>query len=245
MEWIDTKKEGYKFFKIDVNEQIPDFEWAFYTAKRKTLYTIDTWQLRTYYKRFTNIFLGDLAKNLFKSFIINQRPEYEKNIIEYDRIRTDDFKSNDRFDLKILNNDKEFNIEVKSSAEKISRNVADLLKRRIIINFGNQHQHFEWAVVQVMFVPKNLNFFKNENFSYENFEKFIKQYRKEFEENQVTAYIVGYADEEMQRKAVQKSLFSVKNSSASANERKYADLKIDEANSLNKFIDELDKIFRD
>lgn len=122
--------------------------------------------------------------------------------------------------------------------------MADLLKRRIIINFGNQHQHFEWAVVQVMFVPKNLNFFKNENFSYENFEKFIKQYRKEFEENQVTAYIVGYADEEMQRKAVQKSLFSVKNSSASANERKYADLKIDEANSLNKFIDELDNIFR-
>jgi 5-methylthioribose kinase len=64
--------QNHPFFMLNVNQHISEVEWALRTAYLKTNNTIDTWQNRSQCKRFTNLFLGDLAKNLFKTFIINQ-----------------------------------------------------------------------------------------------------------------------------------------------------------------------------
>lgn len=115
MQFVQTRMQNHPFFMLNVNQHISEVEWALRTAYLKTNNTIDTWQNRSQCKRFTNLFLGDLAKNLFKTFIINQRPQYENFIVEYDLIRSDEFRNRDEFDLKIVNNGRECNIEVKSS----------------------------------------------------------------------------------------------------------------------------------
>lgn len=244
MEWIKTKKENHHFFMIRVNEQVQDFEWAIQTARAKTKFTFNTWQRgRTSCKIFTNHFLGDLAKNLFKSFLLKERPQYKERILEYDRLRTDNFRIKDDYDLAIETNDKiRLNIEVKSSGEKKLQNADDFFEnRRIVININNQHQHFEWAVVQIMFIPQNMSFFENENIPCNNFDSFIDGYIKAFKENNVVAYIVGYADEKMQREYAS-SIYSVKNFQARALKRDYADLRIKNSKPISLFIEELDRI---
>lgn len=231
---------------IRVNEQIQDFEWAIQTARAKTKFTANTWQGgRTLCKIFTNHFLGDLAKNLFKSFLLKERPQYEKHILEYDRLRLDDFRNKDDYDLAIKTNDNmHFNIEIKSSGEKTLQNADDFFEsRRIVININNQHQHFEWAVVQIMFIPQNMSFFENENIPCNNFDSFVEGYIKTFKENNVVAYIVGYADEKMQREYASYT-YSVKNFQAGALKRDYADLRIKNSKPISLFIEELDKILK-
>ena len=242
MQFVQTRIQNHPFFMLDVNQHISEVEWALRTAYLKTNNTIDTWQNRSQCKRFTNLFLGDLAKNLFKTFIINQRPQYENFIVEYDLIRSDEFRNRDEFDLKIVNNGQECNIEVKSSGEKYSNNINSLLSRRIIINFGNQHQHFECAAVQVMFVPSNLTFFQNEDFNCENFDEFVNSYKQAFNQQNISAYIVGFATEEMQRNAVNQ-LFNVSNQQANTNTRNYADLQIENSMPMTQFLNSLDNFF--
>lgn len=243
MEWIKTKNENHPFFMIRVNEQVQDFEWAIQTAKAKTNFTANTWQEgRTPCKIFTNHFLGDLAKNLFKSFLLKERPQYTDYILEYDRFRSDNFQNKDEYDLAIKTDDTSLNIEVKSSGEKTLQNVDDLLEnRRIIINVNNQHQHFEWATVQIMFIPQNMSFFENENIPCNNFDFFVGGYIKAFKENNVVAYIVGYADEKMQREYACYT-YSVNNPQAGAAKRNYADLRIKNSKPISLFIEELDRI---
>lgn len=242
MQFVQTRIQNHPFFMLDVNQHISEIEWALRTAYLKTNNTIDTWQNRSQCKRFTNLFLGDLAKNLFKTFIINQRPQYENFIVEYDLIRSDEFRNRDEFDLKIVNNGQECNIEVKSSGEKYSNNINSLLSRRIIINFGNQHQHFECVAVQVMFVPSNLTFFQNEDFNCENFDEFVNSYKQAFNQQNISAYIVGFATEEMQRNAVNQ-LFNVSNQQANTNTRNYADLQIENSMPMTQFLNSLDNFF--
>ena len=73
MKYTEMENVDFQFYEINVNEHLTDLEWAKYTAYSKIKHTIDTWQKRTDEKRFTNIFLGDLAKNLFKTFLKTNR----------------------------------------------------------------------------------------------------------------------------------------------------------------------------
>lgn len=250
MQWVETSKENHHFFKFFINNHCTEVEWAKHTAYFKTKNTFDSWQKRTICKRFTNIFLGDLAKNIFKTYIMLLRPYYFKNnIIEYDLVRTDWFKNPDKFDLKIVNNNKECTIEVKSSGEKYSNDINKLLDRRIIINFGNEHQHFECMVVQILFVPKNLNFFKNEdhfeckNSSDQYFNNFVNNYILQFYQQNIQAYIVGCADKQMQEEAVNE-IIKIQNKNANTQQRGYADLQISRSYSLVYFLKMLDNFMQ-
>ena len=40
------------------------------------------------------------SKNIVKKYLLSLNPELEAKLIEYDRIRTDNFKNRDLFDLK-------------------------------------------------------------------------------------------------------------------------------------------------
>jgi len=243
MQWLQTNKKNHFFYNFNINNHCSEVQWAKITAYNKTNNTVDTWQKRTSCKKFTNLFLGDLAKNLLKTFIILNRPVYINSIIEYDIIRNDNFVNSDEYDLKIVNRDKSCNIEVKSSGDKSAQNINDLLSRRIIINVGNQHEHFECVAIQVMFIPNNLNFFTNGEFNCPDFDKFTVEYINSFYRENVNAYIVGYADEDMQKKAV-KDLFDVQNQNADAKKRSYADLQIINSKSANDFLNKLDEFMK-
>ncbi|ABS44544.1 hypothetical protein JJD26997_0952 [Campylobacter jejuni subsp. doylei 269.97] len=242
MEWIDTRKKNHQFVKFIVNNHKKELEWAVKTASLKVNNTVDSWQQRTIYKRFTNIFLGDLAKNIFKTFLITENVNLKEKLIEYDEIRTDNFKNKDEFDLRIYKNDKYCNFEVKSSGEKYSNNYNDLLKRNIIVNYGNIHQHLECAIIQIIFVPNNLSFFKNENYFDENLDTFIKAYLQDFTNANILAYIVGYANKEMQEKALNER-FEVENVKAKSKPREYGRLSIENSLPIRDFLDRIQKVF--
>lgn len=219
----------------------PEVQWARETAYRKTNHTANTWQPRTACKKFTNIFLGDLAKNIFKKFVISNNPDTENFLIEYDRIRTDDFQNNDQFDLKLICNNKECTIEVKSSGEKsINKPIEIYNKRRIIINFGNSHEHYDCICAQIMFVPEDLAFFKNEDVTCTSLADFADQYVQNFLKQNIKAYIVGYATESMQKEAVQK-VITINNQNADATQRDYADFLIKDSKSPNLFLQAIPK----
>ena len=70
---------------------------------------------------------------------------------------TDQFKHPDQFDLKVHNTE----IEIKSSIEKYNKNIDFLIKnRRIIDNKHTSHENHSNIIVQVFFVPKNLDIAK-------------------------------------------------------------------------------------
>ena len=244
MEWIKTINSNHDFYKFNINNHHTEVEWAFQTAYLKTKNTIDSWQQRSLCKRFTNIFLGDLAKNLLKSFILFHKPNLMKFITEYDITRNDNFLQPDEYDLRIAKGNTFYNIEIKSSGEKTYQNndINSLFNnRRIIVNVNNTHQHFEDFLIQIMFVPMDLKFFQNENFDCDDFELFCKKYLHSFYAQNMTAYIVGYADKTMQQKAADR-LFNVKNKSAGAQQRYYADLKICDSLPIQAFLKKLDEI---
>ena len=149
--------------------------------------------------------------------------ESGKYLVEYDLIRKDNFKYHDKYDLKFKDENQSFNIEVKASGEKYSKNIDNLFNRRIIINKNNVHEKVEPIVFQVIFVPSDLNFFKDFDF-----ETAIKFYKEEFVSQDIKPYIVGYANEKMQIEALEKQ-FDVKNHS-------YGDLKISESKAPERFI---------
>jgi len=217
-------------------ECLPEVQWAHQTAYKKTDYTANTWQARTACKKFTNLFLGDLAKNIFKKFVLLNRPDIENFLIEYDRIRTDEFRNSDQFDLKLVCHSKECVIEVKSSGEKQTKDLSTIYNnRRIIINFGNAHEHFDCVYAQIMFVPEHLTFFQNKNFACPSLTDFSDQYVRNFLSQNIKAYLVGYADEPMQKAAVQ-NVITINNKNAGAEPRMYADLLIKYSKSPHLFL---------
>ena len=231
MKWKRTNNNEHSFYSFDMNEHNKEIDWAFKTAKAKTENTINSYKQRTPLEKFANIFLGDFAKNLVKTFLINEVKESGKYLVEYDLIRKDNFKYHDKYDLKFKDENQSFSIEVKSSGEKYSKNVDNLFNRRIIINKNNIHEKVEPIVFQIIFVPRDLNFFKDETLEkYKDFdfENAIKFYKEEFISQDIKPYIVGYANEKMQIEALEKQ-FDVKNHS-------YGDLKISESKAPKKFI---------
>ncbi len=214
-------------------------QWAIETSKTKTLNTIDSWKRRNTYERFINIFTGDLAKNIFKEFILENIPTIKNKIIEYDQIRTDGFKDKDKFDLQIRN----CVMEVKSSGEKYTRSLHTIYnKRRIIINIGNIHEHDTCVVAQVFYIPNNLKFFTEQEkiSNCNNFDSFVNQFINNFTEQNVIAIISGWVDYKMQIEAKEK-VFEIGNKAIDTERRKYANLLISESKSPDELLDFLKK----
>lgn len=239
---INFENSNHSFEKLDIFQNKECLEWALTTAYEKTNNTVDTWLKRDKIKRFQDIFWGDLAKNLLKKYLISQFPKLEHNIIEYDKIRADDFKNSDKFDLMIYWNDKRYNIEVKSSCEKYTKKLEDILnKRRMMINLNNSHEHFEWNLVQFYFVPENLNFFKQQfkEKDFEDFEDFYSFFKEELSEQlskqKIEVYICGYATKQMQIDAAQRDTFGLEN-------REYANFYIKDSRPICTFGREIKKI---
>ena len=234
MKWIKTNKKNHDFYKFETNEHMQSIEWAFKTAKAKIKNTVDSYKVRNPLQRFSNIFLGDLAKNLVKEFFINEIKDIKKVIKEYDLERKDNFIYLDKYDLKFENGITNFNIEIKSSGEKYSKNPGNFFDRRIIINKNNIHQKVEDFVFQVIFLPKNMSFFTDNNLEkYKNYDlnTALEYYKKDFIEEGIEGYLTGYADKKMQLEAM-KTQFELE-------KRSYADLKISEAIPPKQFINEI------
>lgn len=224
------------FYEFQMAECLPEAQWALETAYKKANHTANTWQSRTACKKFTNVFLGDLAKNIFKKFVLLHNPDTANSLVEYDRIRTDEFRNPDQFDLKLTCRNQECTIEVKSSGEKQTQNLLTIYNnRRIIINFGNEHEHYDCVYAQIMFVPEHLTFFQNGDFSCTSLADFANQYVQNFLTQNIKAYIVGYANEPMQRAAVQ-NVITMNNQDANADPRDYADLFIRDSKSPHLFL---------
>ena len=133
----------------DLNKEI---EFAKYTAseKAKGERTYDRFKKRYSLEKFMNLFPGDLAKNLFRMSVKNN---FGIELLDYDRIRKDNFENNDLFDLKYKTKNCEIEIEVKSSIEKYSRGKEILINNRRIIIFNKRG--IKDVIAQVLFIPKN------------------------------------------------------------------------------------------
>lgn len=187
------------FIHLNIKNFSNEIEEAKNTAYKKTNFTFNSWKNRTEIERFINIFWGDFAKNIIKSlikeFFIKNNLDYNKFLLEYDAIRTDDFKKSDLYDLYIINNNKKLEIEIKSSIEKYTEKPQDLLHRRIIFNLNNSHEHISDLLIQIFFVNKNLDllsqeFIKtNKNIFNENI---INNYLEKVKELNIEIYFVGY-----------------------------------------------------
>lgn len=237
-----TINNGHNIYEIDVNRYQDALNWAKETAYAKTEHTVDTWQERGKCKRFTNLFLGDLAKNLFKLWMIKMRPMIESYLIEYDQIRTDNFYNSDEFDLKLECNQRVCSIEVKSSGEKYTKDTNALYNnRRIIINIESPHSHLDCVYTQILFVPSHLEFFENKNIDCDEYDNFVDRYFALFKEQNIKAYIVGYANKNMQAIALGRDTFCVENTKANAKSRTYANLLVKDAKSPDEFIKVLDE----
>ncbi|WP_373076208.1 hypothetical protein [Fusobacterium mortiferum] len=230
-ETIDISKNFF-FYTFNVNECQNEINWAKETSLKKVNNTIDSWQYRTSTKRFTNIFQGDLAKNIVKKFISSNIPDL--SLVEYDEVRTDNFRNRDLYDLKFQN----FEIEVKSSAEKQNLSLIDFYnRRRIIVNQGNCHEHDFFMTFQVFYKPKSnsINFFQNENYLEEDLDVFCNKYLNDFFEKVDKIIIAGAITKKMLQNKNNK-LFSVSNSYANASSRSYIDFFVKDSLSPDEAI---------
>lgn len=89
-----------------------------------------------------------------------------------------------------------------------------------------------------MFVPENLTFFANEDIDCPDFEEFIGEYFENFKNQNIKAYIVGFATKKMQEDALGRT-FAVENPNANAELRTYANLLIKDSPSPEKFLEVL------
>lgn len=221
-------------------------KWGMTTALNKASYTIDTWQKRpNKFSKFVDIYYGDYAKNIVKSFLLF----FCKNldITEYDLIRTDDFKEHDLFDLK--HSGKE--IEIKSSLEKYTNSIVKIYnKRRIIININSPHETVSDFVVQVFFVPDDLThhqkieYFNKTNPTLTEAEVIAKCHDEVLYSLQKTSiFIVGWISKDQEEKVINEAKnhygFGVKNASTNANYRTYGNLLIKDSNNMDELIDTL------
>jgi hypothetical protein len=134
-----------------------EIDFAYHTAYQKSINrnTANTWQKnRSGFRKFTDLFAGDLAKNLVRNWLKQQHI----TVIDYDQIRTDNFNKPDEFDLK----HHQIIIEVKSSIEKHSSEIENLLEKRRFIIYPQKE--FADIIVQVFYVFENeegKNFFSD------------------------------------------------------------------------------------
>ncbi len=223
--------------KIEFNRDLrkEEINWSYKTAIKKTKNTRDSWKNRSDIQRFLDIFLGDLAKNLVIFKLKEIYPKIE--IIEYDKIRKDDFKNPDLYDFKINNLD----IEIKSSIEKYTKDISIMKKtRNIIFNKNNEHEKISDFVFQVFFLPDDLKFLKSISdgkFNNYNLEEFVKEKMKEVLKLEV--YIAGFVNKHEINK--EKEIYIVENKSINDKKREYIKLNINKSHRLNEFREEFKK----
>ena len=181
--------------KIDITKDIweDDIIFARFSAseksKKERLYNKFR-EKRSSFEKFINLFPGDLAKNIVRK---NIKDMYGLELVDYDKIRTDNFENNDPWDLKW----KDYEIEVKSSIEKYNSSINNILENRRIIVFENKG--IKDIIIQVFFVYKDdygkkiarlMGDNKEQEFINEgirNIDEFIKIFRQHF-----TAIIAGF-----------------------------------------------------
>lgn len=245
---VKTSK-GYVYRANFCDEMKRCSNWAFKTAYNKANYTFDSWQKRpNKYSKFVDIYYGDFAKNIVKSFLLEMNPKLE--IEEYDEIRTDDFKEHDLFDLRL----KGKKIEVKSSLEKYLNNLDSIYNdRRIIINVNGYHQTLSDFVVQVFFIPIDLKHYEkieDDNKANPNItdEVVINKCKEEvvYSVKNSLIYVMGWIDKQQEQNAIEKAKksngFGVINPNSNAEYRTYANIMICNSNELDKLVQELTKI---
>ncbi|MCB9196571.1 MAG: hypothetical protein H6598_10130 [Flavobacteriales bacterium] len=244
-----TTDNGY-VYKVDSSEQrVKCAKWAYKTAIAKANYTADTWQKRpNKYAKFVDIYYGDYAKNLLKLFILSNNPEL--TVIEYDKVRTDDFKNHDLYDLMICDS----TIEVKSSLEKYTSDLNRIYnERRIIINVNSPHESLSDFVVQVFFVPSDLKHYESieddnkKNPDINDDEVVVKcQNEAKYSLNQTSVYIMGWINKQQEINAITEaknnSGFDVSNQQSNAKKRTYANVLIKDSNSMDEFIETVKNI---
>ncbi|MCF7559410.1 hypothetical protein L3X39_02085 [Sabulilitoribacter multivorans] len=227
-----TKNDIIKIKILDIANEV---NFAFITSYKKSNKenTANTWQpKRSPFKKFTDLFPGDLAKNIVR-FLLEQ-----KNLIiqDYDKIRTDNFRFNDKFDLKFNNKE----IEVKSSIEKYSNDIQNLIVNRRYIVYPNRN--ISDLIFQVFYIFENQNGKEFFNDMEQLDEKsFISKYSlsskkvfvQKFVEFSPCAYVMGFITKSM---ALQKKndVFVYSNDSIKEdNNRSYIDFFINEGLSFS------------
>lgn len=235
-------------------EKVPQLlkcaEWAKTTAIKKKDYTMDLWyNKRPPFDIFMDLFYGDLAKNIVKKFIeINSTTI---NLSEYDLERNDSFKDHDKYDLNAFGK----TIEIKSSLEKYNNNPENLFNnRRIIVNVKHQ-QTISDFVVQVLFVPRDLNYYKTFELSSLPKERLteetlLKACDKEIQflmSNEVKIYVCGWInrlqEENILKRAIRgEEAFRVLKRGNKAFRKIYGEILIKDSNEMDKLIKELESL---
>ncbi len=227
--------------KISIADYSDEIEFAIFTAdkKSKRSNTANTWQKgRGEFKKFTDLFPGDLAKNMVRAHAKNQKLELN----DYDKIRTDNFRYQDRFDL-MFNNKK---IEVKSSLEKINNSAYTLLNKRRFMVYADREVCD--LIVQVYFVyesnegkdffhdiEKTEEAFFRTKYNINSKEEFVKQ----FISHSPSALIMGFITRNMVKEN-KKELFNFSDRKVAGDQmRSYVNIFIKEGIPFSEFVKQL------
>lgn len=225
-------------------EILDEINFAIKTAKQKSIKnnTQNTWQKnRSSLKKFTDLFPGDLAKNLVRKQILEK---FNIELIDYDKIRTDDFQNNDLFDLKYKSKE----IEVKSSIEKYTNKLENLIKNRRIIVYSTRK--ITDIVFQVFYIFENFDgkkFFVDMEILNENEFKntyninSIKDFVKLFLKYSPKAYIMGFMNKKQIKEIISEGKNITLQNSQIIGEKKrdYGDLFISRAKPFEDIFNEL------
>jgi len=219
-----------------------EIDFAYHTAYQKSINrnTANTWQKnRSAFRKFTDLFAGDLAKNLVRYWAKQQ------NILltDYDQIRTDNFNKPDEFDLRY----KDKIIEVKSSIEKHTSVVENLIQKRRIIIYSQKE--FAAIIIQVFYVFENeegKSFFSDtELLNDANFKEkhqiFTRQdFVSSFIKHAPKAFLMGFLTKEMAQDK-KNEVFKYGNKEIEGDkEREYLDFFVKDGFPLEELIDFLD-----
>jgi hypothetical protein len=136
--------------KVDLRGLPEEIDFASMTAKIKSQKnnTANTWQKnRSSFRKFTDLFPGDLAKNIVRIYLALN----DINTRDYDKERTDDFKYPDKFDLQY----EEKFFEIKSSIEKYNSDMAVIINNRNFIIYRGKE--LKDIIIQVFFIFSDEN----------------------------------------------------------------------------------------
>jgi hypothetical protein len=207
------------------------------TMKAQRRHTADTWQRgRTDLKKFTDLFPGDLAKNIVYDYLTGG---LGLQIVNYDQIRTDDWCNSDPYDLKLG----DATIEVKSSIEKSLVHVEEVQKQRRVMIYA-QLQHLNNHIFQVYYIGENdpnLAFCKDierlpvqklqQKYSFQTFSEFVELFCAKIQR----AHIMAFVDRPLAERYMQRPYFRYRSNRSSENARDYLNLFIRDAYSPDDF----------
>lgn len=223
------KNRNIEYSTLTGNQKLDLIRDAYRISNKKINFTVNTWQKRTKLQILSDFWVGDLAKIVVKNYL----QENGLLVTDYDSIRTDNFKLADQFDLKV--NDLE--IEIKSSIEKYSKDLTLIInKRRIIDNKHLSHENQSNIVIQVFFVPKDLNIAKkfetemaNLAWNNENIKKIAKILELQFE-----IYIMGWTTRQELKNV--NDIFTVSNVESDAKARSYSNFTLDKCFNMDQLL---------